>query len=110
SGRRSIAIDPETVAVLRRWKKQQTEERVAWGPAYEHSGLVLTRENGEPIHPDRFSNMFDDHVGTSGLPRIRLHDLRHTHATVLLVRGVHPKVVQERLGHSKIGITLDVYS
>ena len=81
-----------------------------WGPAYPDSGLVVTRENGVLVHPDRFTQMFDKHVKNSGLPRIRLHDLRHTHATLALAAGVHPKVVSERLGHATVAFTLDVYS
>jgi integrase len=54
--------------------------------------------------------MFDKHVKDSGLPRIRLHDLRHTHATLALAAGIHPKVVSERLGHSTVAFTMDIYS
>ena len=60
--------------------------------------------------PRTFSRSFDHHVRDAGLPKIRLHDLRHTHATLALEAGVHPKVVQERLGHATIAITLDIYS
>lgn len=109
-GRRSLALDATTVEALRTYRKGQLEERMAWGPAYEESGLVFTREDGRPIHPDRFTQMFDKHVKDAGLPRIRLHDLRHTYATLALAAGVHPKVVSERLGHATVAFTLDVYS
>ncbi len=82
----------------------------AWGPAYQDSGLVVTRENGALVHPDRFTQLFDKHVKNSGLPRIRLHDLRHTHASLALAAGVYPKVVSERLGDATVAFTLDVYS
>jgi integrase len=59
---------------------------------------------------DRFTDWFQERVKGAGLPRIRLHDLRHTHATLALQAGIHPKVVSERLGHSNISITLDTYS
>jgi integrase len=108
--RRSIDLDSETVSVLRRHRKAQVEDRLAWGEAYQDSGLVFTREDGTPIHPDRFGDLFEQRVATSGLPRIRFHDLRHTHATLGLAAGIHPKVMSERLGHSSISITLDVYS
>ena len=72
--------------------------------------LVFCREDGDPLHPDRISKVFAAHVRTSALPRIRLHDLRHTHATLALTAGVHPKVVSERLGHASVTITLDTYS
>lgn len=109
-GRRSLALDATTVEALRTHRKRQLEERMAWGPAYEESGLVFTTENGAPIHPDRFTQMFDKHAKHAGLPRIRLHDLRHSHATLALAAGVHPKVVSERLGHATVAFTLDVYS
>ena len=67
-------------------------------------------EDGSLIHPERFSRCFDARVRDAGLPKIRLHDLRHTYATLALQAGVHPKVVQERLGHSSISVTLDTYS
>jgi integrase len=108
--RRSIAIDPATVTALREHRKRQLEERLAWGPAYQGRDLVFCREDGSPIWPRSFSRAFDRHVKDAGLPTIRLHDLRHTHATLALQAGVHPKVVSERLGHSGVGITLDTYS
>lgn len=83
---------------------------MALGPARVDNGLVFCREDGEPIHPDRFSKVFGAHVKALGLPRIRLHDLRHTHATLALRANVHAKVVQERLGHASIALTLDTYS
>jgi len=80
------------------------------GEAYQDLGLVFCRADGTTVHPDRFTQMFDKHVKESGLPRIRLHDLRHTHATLALAAGIHPKVVSERLGHSTVAFTMDVYS
>ena len=68
------------------------------------------REDGTPLHPDAFSDAFWRHAKAAKLPRIRFHDLRHTHATLALAAGVHPKVVSERLGHASITITLDTYS
>jgi integrase len=108
--RRSVALDPETVAVLREHRRRQLEERLAWGPAYQDRELVFSREDGSPIWPRTFSRAFAAHVKAAELPTIRLHDLRHTHATLALAAGVHPKVVQERLGHASVGITLDTYS
>lgn len=108
--RRSISLDVTTVAALRAHRKRQLEERMAWGPAYLHSGLVVTREDGTLVHPDRFTQMFDKHVRHSKLPRIRLHDLRHTYPPLALAAGVHPKVVSERLGHATVTFTLDVNS
>jgi integrase len=109
-GRRSVALDPTTVAAIKAWGKRQTAARLAWGPAWTDSGLVFTREDGRPLHPREVTRAFTRHVLAAELPMIRLHDLRHTHATLALAAGVHPKIVQERLGHANIAITLDTYS
>jgi integrase len=109
-GRRSVALDPATVAAIKAWRKHQTAERLAWGPAWTDAGLVFTREDGRALHPREVTRAFTRHVLAAGLPIIRLHDLRHTHATLALAAGVHPKIVQERLGHANIAITLDTYS
>jgi integrase len=108
--RRLIALDPVTIGALRTHRKAQLEERLRWGAAWQDNGLVFCREDGSHLHPDRFTDWFQEHVKAAGLPRIRLHDLRHTHATLALQAGIHPKVVSERLGHSNISITLDTYS
>ena len=109
-GRRSVALDPATVAAIKAWRRHQTAERLAWGPAWTDSGLVFTREDGRPLHPREVTRAFTRRVLAAELPMIRLHDLRHTHATLALAAGVHPKIVQERLGHANIAITLDTYS
>ena len=110
-GRRNLALDPATVAALREHRKRQAEERLAWGPAYQgEHGLVFCRENGEPTWPQSLSRAFERHAREAGLSAIRFHDLRHTHATLALAAGVHPKVVSERLGHAGVAITLDTYS
>jgi integrase len=83
---------------------------MALGPAWQGHDLVFCREDGSPIWPRSFSRAFQRHADAAGLPSIRLHDLRHSWATIALVAGVHPKLVQERLGHSAISITLDTYS
>lgn len=109
-GRRSIALDAVTVASLREHRRRQLKERLAFGAGYGDQDLVFVREDGTPVHPDYFSERFERAGKDAGLPRIRLHDLRHTHATLALQAGVHPKVVSERLGHATVGITLDTYS
>ena len=80
------------------------------GAGWRDHDLVFARITGDPLHPERFSRDFDKRVARHGLPRISLHGLRHTWATLALQAGVHPKVVQERLGHATISITLDTYS
>lgn len=108
--RRSVALDPDTVAILRAHRKVQMEERLFCGPGWEETGLVFVQPDGSAIHPDRITKLFDRAVRESGLPRIRLHDIRHTHATLALQAGLHPKVVSDRLGHSSTTVTLDIYS
>jgi integrase len=73
-------------------------------------GLVFCGTTGLPIHPDGFGRRFKALQDFAALPRIRFHNLRHTHATLALQAGVHPRVVSERLGHSTVAITLDTYS
>lgn len=109
NGRRVIDLDERTVAVLRAWRKRQLEERVLAGLRPDDAALVFAHPDGAPIHPDYFSQCFDRHLAKSSLPRIRLHDLRHTHATILLKIGVHVKVVSERLGHANAAFTMNVY-
>jgi integrase len=107
---RAVSIDAGTVAALRRQSELQLQDASEWKAAWKDTGHVFTRENGEPWHPDRITKLFDRAVKAVKVPRIRLHDLRHTHATLALRAGVHPKVVQERLGHANISITMDTYS
>lgn len=107
---RVIHLDAGTVAALRSARKAQLEERILFGAGYADNDLVLARPDGRPYHPERFSQEFKRRVARHGLQRIRLHDLRHTWATLALVQGQSPKVVAEQLGHSSITITLDTYS
>lgn len=108
--RRTVALPQLSVEALRYRKKEQAKERLLFGPDYNGHGLVLARADGSPWKPDSFTSSYRSLVRRLGLSHIRFHDLRHTHATQLLRQGVHPKVVSERLGHSTVGITLDVYS
>ncbi len=108
--RRSVSLDHETAASLRAHRKRQLEERVAAGDAWQDQDLVFSDELGSPLHPDRFTRRFRSAAQRAGVPPIRLHDLRHTWATLALTAGVHPKVVSERLGHATTSITLDIYS
>jgi len=80
------------------------------GPAYKEHGLVLASAVGTPISPANVRRAFERVLKAAGVERLRFHDLRHTHASLLLARGIHPKVVSERLGHASIAITLDTYS
>jgi integrase len=108
--RRSIALDPTTVTALKDHRRRQAEEKLLMGPAYADADLVFAQPDGALLHPDVMSRQFKALVKSAKLRRIRLHDLRHTHATLALAAGIHPKVVSERLGHATVSITLDVYS
>jgi len=108
--RRNIALDPATLGAVRAHRARQAKEKLALGPAYEDQDLVFAREDGRPMHPERLSKLFTGSVRDAKLPRIRFHDLKHTHATLALQAGVHPKIVSERLGHGDVGITLNTYS
>jgi integrase len=108
SSRRTIDLDEQTVAMLRRHRRHQLEQRMATGRRGD-DGFVFATPDGSPIHPDLISQTFQRFMARSDLPKIRLHDLRHTHATILLQENVHPKVVSERLGHSSIAFTMTVY-
>ena len=85
-------------------------ERLLAGAGFVDQGLIFTLPDGRPYHPERFSREFDRRLSRHGLNRIRLHDLRHTWATLALQAGIHPKVVAERLGHANTTVTLNVYS
>ncbi|HPG14406.1 MAG TPA: tyrosine-type recombinase/integrase [Microthrixaceae bacterium] len=109
-GRRNVAIDSTTIEVLRSHRRSQAEERLRLGPAWDDSGYVFVGADGSPLHPDTITGEFKKLTKDLNVPRIRLHDLRHTSATLALKAGVHPKVVSERLGHATVSITLDLYS
>lgn len=109
--RRTVYVHDATIKALRQQRQLQVEERLAAGPAWDtDNDLVFRNVTGGLVNPDWFSRHFDQLVAKTDVPRIRLHDLRHTNATLSLKAGVHPKVVSERLGHSSIAITLDLYS
>jgi integrase len=108
--RRSIALSPVAVGLLRRVQGSQLLARANAGDAWEQTNYVFTQADGRSLNPDKLTTEFHRLVKTSGLPVLTFHGLRHAHATLLLSAGVHAKVVSERLGHSNVGITLDVYS
>jgi integrase len=110
AGARTVALDGATVAMLREQKRRQAEQRLAAGWAWTDLGLVFTREDGSPIPPEAVSQSFRRAVNAAGVPAIRFHDVRHTHATLLLQAGEPVKVVSERLGHASPTITLTIYA
>jgi len=109
--RRLIALSPSTAFVLDEHLKSQGKMRESLQlPPITENDLVFSHWDGTPLLPDSISHAWVKLVRKCGLKGIRLHDARHTHATIMLKQGVHPKVVQERLGHSTISTTLDTYS
>jgi integrase len=106
---RRVELDVETVAVLRRWRTRQLEERMA-GEAYSDEGYVFSDALGHPYRPDGLSDRFVRSLRGLGLPVVRLHDMRHTSGTLALANGLQPHVVQKRLGHADIATTLRLYS
>jgi integrase len=109
--RRMVALDPGTVQALAAHRVRMMEERrLTRLPAIAPQDLVFTTMDGDPVHPETFADTFDHYVRAAGLPRLTLHGLRHSHATMALRAGLHPKVIQERLGHSSIGVTMNTYA
>lgn len=108
--RRQIALPPSLVLVLRQRRAEQKRQGDLLGKALTDNDFVFAHPDGTPLDPSTVSHALANIIRKVGLPHIRLHDLRHTHATVMLKASVHPKVVSERLGHSSIRITLDTYS
>ena len=108
--RRLVSLPPSAVALLSGLKVKQREQREALGMDRSESDYVFSQPDGRPFIPDKVSQAFANVIKDAGLPHIRLHDLRHTHATMMMEQGVNPKIVSERLGHASVVITLDTYS
>lgn len=107
SGERSLALDPTTWDALRDYIIFWGKEREALGQSTQ---LLFVWPNGQPIHPDTITALFHKHCAAAGLPRIRLHDVRHSYATAALKAGIPPKVISERLGHATVAFTLQTYT
>ena len=105
SGRRSVDLDAGTERILATWRRRQAHD----GHPTGLNDSMYTNTNGDPINPESLTQLFDRKVHSSGLPRIRFHDLRHTHASLLAATGEPIKVVSERLGHAHPGFTMDTY-
>lgn len=109
-GTRTIPISDNILALLKKHKIRQNENKLKFGKYYQKSDYMFTRETGDLINPAVFSREFKEFLEKNNLKRIRLHDLRHTSATLMLQSKVPAKTASERLGHSNIHITLDLYS
>ena len=110
AGRRSIPLDDRLVALLRTHKARQAAEKLAAGAAYEDGGWLVADELGRPYHPQSLMIWFGEKTAAAGLPHIRLHDTRHSAASLMLAAGVQVKVVSEMLGHASPTITLSIYA
>src|SRR5262249_34132974 len=107
---RLVALPVLAAAELRRHRAQQAEHLLRLGVALADAHHVYATFDGGPVHPTVLTRAFSRFPRDCKLPQIRFHDLRHSHATHLLTAGVHPKIAQERLGHSSIAVTMDTYS
>jgi integrase len=111
SGRaRTVALPALVIDELRQHRIHQAEALLRLGVRQDDATHVCARADGAPWRPSVLTLAFTRLLQSSGLPRVRFHDLRHTHATLMLAANIHPKVVQERLGHASIAMTLDLYS
>lgn len=108
--RRLVALPPSAAIVLRQHRDTQRAQRLLVGLPVSDADLVFAHLDGSPLLPLTVTHAWKRLAKQAGVPHIRLHDARHTHATLMLAQGVHPKIVSERLGHSSVAITLDVYS
>ncbi|HEY1349945.1 MAG TPA: site-specific integrase [Ktedonobacteraceae bacterium] len=108
--RRSILLAPIVVTLLKQHRTRQLETKLQAGTQWQDQGLVFCIAFGTPLNPSKVVDRFKTLLKRGGLPPIRFHDLRHSAATILLSLGVHPKVVQELLGHNQISMTMDIYS
>jgi integrase len=110
---RVVSLNAEAVRVLRAWRKVQAEERLAIGAGYADHGLIFCRVHGRPYAPELFSRQFERRIrkpDLDGVQKIRLHDLRHTWATLALEAGVDIAVVSKQLGHSSPTVTWNTYT
>lgn len=105
-----ISLDPLTVAYLRRHLAMLDAEREAFGDSYYDAGWLACHPDGHPVHPQTITDRFNRLVDRAGVKHIRLHDVRHTYATVSLDSGIDPKIVADRLGHANMSYTLTLYT
>ena len=107
---RVVSLSSTVITELRAHRARQAEEQLRLGLRPNGDSFVVAQYDGKPLQPRTLTHEWVRILGKTDLPRIRFHDLRHTHASQMLAAGVHPKIASERLGHSSIGITLDLYS
>ncbi|MGG3665199.1 tyrosine-type recombinase/integrase [Bacillus gobiensis] len=107
---RSVKVDKKVMEELRSYKAKQSELKMAIRSEYDDQNLIFARKDGQPIYFRTFTTVFNRSIKEANVPKIRVHDIRHTHATLMLEAGASLKDVQERLGHSSIQMTGDIYA
>ena len=110
AGVRDIRIGDEVMSVLREERKRYLEDALTQGIGFQNLNFVIRQSDGSPIRPDSMSRKWRRFLDDKKLPSIRFHDLRHSNATALIQAGVNARVVQQRLGHSDVNITLNTYT
>ena len=110
TSRRTIALPPSAILAIKEHREKQALERAMLGIAIKDEDLVFSTMDGKPLRPNTVTRAWTKLAASAGVKVIRLHDARHTHASIMLKQGIHPKIVQERLGHASIQMTLDTYS
>lgn len=106
---RIVWLDPDTLKAVKTWRTQQNKEKLAFGEAYHDGGYVFTREDGQPLHPDRVTKVVKRTLVRHGLASSKLHDLRHFRASALISTGADISAVSKALGHKNIAVTSDLY-
>jgi len=109
-GRRMISLPPSAALLLQEHRDRQSAQRLALGIPLKDEDLIFSTLDGKPLRPNTVTRAWSALAVRCGLEGLRLHDARHSHASLMLTQGVHPKIVQERLGHATIAVTLDTYS
>ena len=110
AGIRDIHLGDDVMSVLRETRIQYMNDAFNYGPGFQNLNFVIRQEDGSPYKPDSMTQKWSKFIKAHNLPRIRLHDLRHSNATALIQAGINPRVVQQRLGHSDVNITLNTYT
>ena len=108
AGDRTVTIGDDVLAELQKAKEEYNEK--AKEPWFHDFGFVVCKEDGSPYHPDSLTQKWERFTKSKNLPHIKLHGMRHTNATAMIAAGVNPKVVQQRLGHADVSITLNTYT
>ena len=107
AGRREVALTDRDVAMLRAWKRKQSARRLELGEAWQDCGLVFTKDDGAPWHPDDLTDKFERLAFAAHLPPVRLHDIRHAHISELFAAGVDARIISDRVGHLGSKMTRD---